>query len=104
MKKENNSREEKIKCLLHTALIYNVFFDENKDKRKRYSLALQERNGRIQYLLKLKPHSVSFVFGFRYQKQKQKIRAYGGFRISQICLGSSFCLNMDRGVGELSGL
>ena len=104
MKKENNSREEKIKCLLHTALIYNGFFDENKDKRKRYSLALQERNGRIQYLLKLKAHSVSFVFGFRYQKQKQKIRAYGEFRIRQICLGSSFCLNMDRGVGELSGL
>ena len=40
-------RERKLKCLLHTALISNAFFDENKDKRKRYSLALKERNGRF---------------------------------------------------------
>ena len=39
--------EGKLKCLLHTALISNAFFDENKDKRKRYSLALKERNGRF---------------------------------------------------------
>ena len=42
-----NNREGKLKCLLHTALIPNAFFDENKDKRKRYSLALKERNGRF---------------------------------------------------------
>ena len=42
-----NNREGKLKCLLHTALISNAFFDENKDKRKRYSLALKERNGRL---------------------------------------------------------
>ena len=39
--------EGKFKCLLHTALISNDFFDENKDKRKRYSLSLKERNGRF---------------------------------------------------------
>ena len=39
--------EGKLKCLLHTALISNAFFDENKDKRKRYSLALKEQNGRF---------------------------------------------------------
>ena len=62
---------------------------------------------KIQYLLKLKTHLVSFVFGFRcqiWQKQKQKIQVYGGFRTRQICLSSSFCLIMGRGVGELSGL
>ena len=42
-----NNREGKLKCLLHTALISNAFFDENKDKRKRYSLSLKERNGRF---------------------------------------------------------
>ena len=39
--------EGKLECLLHTALISNAFFDENKDKRKRYSLALKGRNGRF---------------------------------------------------------
>ena len=39
-----------------------------------------------------------------WQKQKQKIQVYGGFRTRQICLSSSFCLIMDRGVGELRGL
>ena len=38
-----------------------------------------------------------------WQKQKQKIQVYGGFRTRQICLSSSFCLIMDRGVGELKG-
>ena len=33
-----NNREGKLKCLLHTALISNAFFDESKDKRKRHSL------------------------------------------------------------------
>ena len=41
-------------------------------------------------------------------KQKQKMvdlePVYGGFRTRQICLSSSFCLIMDRGVGELRGL
>ena len=37
-------RERKLKCLLHTALISNAFFDENKDKRK---LSLKEQNGRF---------------------------------------------------------
>ena len=57
---------------------------------------------KIQYLLKLKTHLVSFVFGFRYQIQKQKIQFYGGFRTREIC--SSFCLIMGHGEGELSGL
>ena len=57
--------------MLHTALISNVFFDESKNKRKRYSLKSVRSEGtkwkKIQYLLKLKTHLVSFVFGFRYQ-------------------------------------
>ena len=56
--------------MLHTALISNVFFDESKNKRKRYSLKSVRSEGtkwKIQYLLKLKAHLVSFVFGFRYQ-------------------------------------
>ena len=58
--------EGKLKCLLHTALISNAFFDESKDKRKRYSLKSVRSEGtkwKIQYLLKLKTHLVSFVFG-----------------------------------------
>ena len=39
-----------------------------------------------------------------WQKQKQKIQVYGGLRTRRICLSSSFCLIMDRGVGELRGL
>ena len=39
-----------------------------------------------------------------WQKQKQKIQVYGGFRTSQIYLSSSFCLIMGRGAGKLSGL
>ena len=31
-----------------------------------------------------------------WQKQKQKIQVYGGFRTRQICLSSSYCLIMDR--------
>ena len=45
--KEQQRRKAKLFKLLHTALISNAFFDENKDKRKRYSLALKERNGRF---------------------------------------------------------
>ena len=71
--------EGKLKCLLHTALISNAFFDESKDKRKRYSLKSVRSQGtkwKIQYLLKQKTHLVSFVFGFRNfrQNQKQKIQ------------------------------
>ena len=65
-----NSREERLKCLLHTALISDAFFDESKVKRKRYPLKPVCSEGtkwKIQYLLKLKTHLVSFVFGFRYQ-------------------------------------
>ena len=39
--------EGKLKCLLHTPLISNALFDENKDKRKRYSLSLKEQNGKF---------------------------------------------------------
>ena len=39
-----------------------------------------------------------------WQKQKQKIQVYSGFRTPQICLSSSLCLIMDRRVGELGGL
>ena len=54
------------------------FFDESKDKRKRYFLKSVRSEGtkwKIQYLLKLNTHLVSFVFGFRYQifgKNKNK--------------------------------
>ena len=61
---------ERITEKLHTALISNAFFDESKDKRKRYSLKSVRSEGtewKIQYLVKLKTHLVSFVFGFRYQ-------------------------------------
>ena len=34
-------------CSHHTALISNAFFEQNKDKRKRYSLAVKKRNGRF---------------------------------------------------------
>ena len=37
LRRKNNGAEE-LKCLLHTALISNSFFNENKYKRKRYSL------------------------------------------------------------------
>ena len=63
--------------MLHTALI-SVFFNESKDKRKRYSLNSVHSEGtkwKIQYLLKLKTHLVSFNFGIRYQtfgKNKNK--------------------------------
>ena len=69
---------ERITEKLHTALISNAFFDESKDKRKRYSLKSVRSEGtewKIQYLVKLKTHLVSFVFGFRYQisdKNKKK--------------------------------
>ena len=59
-----------LKCLLYIALISNAFFDESKDKRKRYSLRSVRSEGKkwkIQYLLKPKTHLVRFVFGFRYQ-------------------------------------
>ena len=39
-------------------------------KKKRYSLKSERSEGtkwKIQYLLKLRTHLVSFVFGFRYQ-------------------------------------
>ena len=65
-----NSREEKLTCLLRTALISDVLFDESKVKRKRNPLKPVCSEGtkwKIQYLLKLKTHLVSFVFGFRYQ-------------------------------------
>ena len=39
--------EGNLKCLLHTALITNAFFDESKDKRQQYSLSLKEQNGRF---------------------------------------------------------
>ena len=39
-----------------------------------------------------------------WQKQKQKIQVYGGFRTCQICLSSSFDLVMDSGVEELRRL
>ena len=81
-----NNREEKWKHLLHTALIFNAFFDESKDIRKRYSLKSvrsEEAKWKIQYLSKLKTHLVSFVFGFRYQisdKNKNKtFRSMGDF-------------------------
>ena len=54
------------------------FFDESKDKRKRYFLKSVRSEGtkwKIQYLLKLNTRLVSFVFGFRYQifgKNKNK--------------------------------
>ena len=38
-----------------------------------------------------------------WQKQ-QKIQVCGGFRTRQICFSSSFCLIMDRRVGELRRL
>ena len=69
---------ERITEKLHTSLISNAFFDESKDKRKRYSLKSVRSEGtewKIQYLVKLKTHLVSFVFGFRYQisgKNKNK--------------------------------
>ena len=63
-----NNRERKLKCLLYTALISNAFFDESKDKRKWYFLKSVRSEGtkwKIQHLLKLNTHLVSFVFGFR---------------------------------------
>ena len=66
------------KCALHTALISNVFLNQNKDKRKQFSLKSVCSKGtkwKIQYLLKRKTQLVSFVFGFRYQisgKNKSK--------------------------------
>ena len=56
--------------MLHTTLISHALFKESKDKRKRYSPKSVRSEGtkwKIQYLLKLKTHLVSFVFGFRYQ-------------------------------------
>ena len=64
--------------LFHTALVSNVFFNENKDERRWYSMksvGIEGTKWKIQYLLKLKTHLVSFVFGFRYQisgKNKSK--------------------------------
>ena len=56
------------------------FFNQNKDKRKQFSLKSLRSEGtkcKIQYLLKLKTQLVSFVFGFRYQisgkNKKQKV-------------------------------
>ena len=56
----------------------HCFFDESKDKRKWFSLKSVRSEGpkwKIQHLLKLKTHLVSFIFGFRYQvsgKNKNK--------------------------------
>ena len=64
--------------MLHTALISDAFFDQNKDKRKQFSLKSVRSEGtkwKIQYLLKLKTQLVSFVLDFRYQisgKNKNK--------------------------------
>ena len=64
--------------LFHTALSFNAFFDENKDKRKWHSMKSVGSEGtkwKIQYLLKLKTHLVRFVFGLTYQisgKSKNK--------------------------------
>ena len=47
-----------------------MFFNQNKDKRKQFSLNSVRSKGtkmKIQYLLKLKTQLVSFAFGFRYQ-------------------------------------
>ena len=47
--------------MLHTALIPNAFLNQNKDKRKQFSLKSVHSEGtkwKIQYLLKLK--TVSF--------------------------------------------
>ena len=66
--------EGMLKYLLHTALISNAFFDENKYKKTVLSVS-EGTKWKIQYLLKLKTHLVSFVFGFRYQisgKNKNK--------------------------------
>ena len=65
-----NNRKGELKCVLHTALISNAFFNQNKDKRKQFSLKSVRSKGtkwKIQYLLKLKTQLVSFVFVFRYQ-------------------------------------
>ena len=54
----------------HDALISNAFFYESKDERNLYSLKSVRSKGtkwKLQYLLKLKTHLVSFVFGFRHQ-------------------------------------
>ena len=51
-----------------------LFFDENRDKRKRYSPVSEEAKWKIQYLSKLKTHLVSFVFGFRYQISSRKTK------------------------------
>ena len=65
-----------LKCLIHTTLAFNAFFDESKDKS--YSLKSVRSEGtkwKIQYFLKLKTHLVSFVSRFRYQifgKNKNK--------------------------------
>ena len=100
--------EGKLKCLLHTALISNAFFDENKDKRKWYSLCLWRNEMEDSVFIKTEYAFGKFCFWLSisnfWQKQKQKTQVYGEFRILQICLSSSFCLIMDCGVGELRGL
>ena len=56
--------------MLYTTSIFNAFFNESKDKRKKYSLKSLRSyviKWKIQYLLKLKTQLVSFTFGFRYQ-------------------------------------
>ena len=83
--KNNNNKKQNtyfpehfLLSLFHTALISNAFFNENKDERKWYSMKSVGSEGtkwKIQYLLKLKTHLASFVFGFRYQisgKNKNK--------------------------------
>ena len=58
-----NSREGKLTCLLHIALISNAFFDESKNKRKRYPLKSVRSKGtkwKIQYLLRLKTYLFCF--------------------------------------------
>ena len=73
-----NNKKEELKCVLHTALISNASFNQNKYKRKQFSLKSVRSEGtkwNIQYLLKLKMQLLSFVFGFRYQiygKNKNK--------------------------------
>ena len=59
--------EKKLKCFLHTALVSN--------EKKGVLSASEGTKWKVQYLLKLKVHLVSFVFGFRYQisgKNKSK--------------------------------
>ena len=102
-----NNRKGKLKCLLHTALISNAFFDEIRIKESG-TLCLWRNETEDSVFIKIEGAFGKFCFWLSisnfWQKQKQKIRVYGGFRTHQICLSCSFCLIMDRGVGELRSL